>query len=130
MPTDKAERRSFPRVDEPSFDTPTHEQAAEQRAHRRYEYRVAVGILGSWPQSGTTLNISRGGVKVGFAEPVPGPRKGQWCAVRFLDAGDELRPHYMVGTVRRVEVTEEGCLVAIKFDAPLELLKVPHRPSP
>ena len=81
------------------------------------------------PKSGATVNISRGGVKVSFAEPVPGSRKGQVCGLRFLDAGEELRPHYVVGTVRRVEATEEGCLVAIKFDAPLEVLKVSHRPS-
>ena len=129
MPTDEAEPRRFPRIEKPSFDTPESEQATERRAHPRYQYQVAVGILGLRPRSGVTADISRGGVKVGLADPVSDSAKGQQCGLRFLDAGEELRPHYVVGTVRRVEATEEGCFVGIEFDAPLEALELSDRPS-
>ncbi len=125
MPKDEAGQRRFERIGEPSFEPPESEQAAERRVYPRHEYQVDVGILGLYPTSGVTLDISRGGVKIGLAEPVSDAAKGQQCAIRFLDAGEELWPHYVVGTVRRVKATEEGCLVGIEFDAPLEVLELP-----
>ncbi len=128
---DEAEQRRFERIGEPSFEPPESEQAAERRVYPRHQYQVDVGIsglyvgiLGLYPTSGVTLDISLGGVKISLTEPVSDAAKGQPCAVRFLDAGEELRPHYVLGTVRRVEATKEGCVVGIEFDAPLEALEL------
>ena len=102
--------------------TANSEVGAEQRVHPRHEYQIAVGIMGLLPTSGVTVDISRGGVKVGLPERVPENILGETVAVRFLNVGDEVKPHYMVGTVRRVEATEQGCFVGIKFVAPLEVV--------
>ena len=101
----------------------------EQRVHPRHDYQVAVGILWLHPTTGVTLDISRSGVKVGLAEPVPDSAKGQRCGIRFLDAGEELRPHYVVGTVQRVETGSEGSFVAIQFVTPLEILDLEDQPA-
>ena len=126
MPMDEAEQGRLERIGEPSFETPESEQAAERRAYPRHEYRVdVVWMFGLDPTGGVTLNMSQGGAKVSLAAPVSAAAEGHTCGIRFLDAGEELGPHYVVGTVRRVETTNEGCLVAIEFDSPLEVLEPP-----
>ncbi len=125
MPMDEEDQGRFERIGEPSLETPQSEQAAERRVSQRHEYRGAVvWMMGSYPTSGVTLDTSLHGVKVSLKTPLSDAAKGLRCGVGFLDAVEGSRPHYAVGTVRRVEATKEGCFVGIEFDSPLEALEL------
>ena len=90
--------KRFERIGEPSFETPESEQAPERRAYPRHEYRVdVVWMFGLDPTGGVTLDISAGGVLISLAAPVSDAAEGHTCGVHFLNAGEELRPHYVVG---------------------------------
>ena len=107
------------------------ESRAERRLFPRHDYdcHVDVGILGHHPTNGVTVDISRGGVKVSIDEPVGNTARGETCGVRFLNAAEELRPHYAVGIVRRVESDAERCVLAIQFTNPLAVLEVSDEAS-
>lgn len=96
----------------------------ERRIHPRHDVRVAVGILGMYPTSGITVDISRGGVKVAAEERIDPAARGETCGVRFLDAGEAIAPDYVLGVVLRVEEDNGGSAVAIQFATPLEVLEV------
>ena len=126
MPMDEADQTRSKKIGEGALETPESDQVAERRAYPRHKYRVdVVWMFGLDPTGGVTLDVSRGGVLVRLAAPVSDTAEGHTCGVRFLNAGAELKPHYVVGTVRRLEATEEGCLVGIEFNAPLEVLGLP-----
>ena len=109
------ERRAYPR-----FEFPLHD-----------EQRVTVGALGSRPTNGVVVNISRGGVKVRLDRMVFGKRRGpERFALNFLNAGEKLRPHSVMGIVRNVSEGEtERPFVAIEFVEPLEILDLTRRRS-
>ena len=114
--TPPTERRGYPR-----FEFPLHD-----------EQRVTVGSFGSGPTTnGVVVNISRGGVKVRLDRMVLKRRQGtQWCLLRFLDAGEKLRPHSLIGIVRNVGEDEtERPFATIEFGQPLELLDLTQRRS-
>ena len=107
----------------------TRKRPTERRAYPRFEFpreesqRVTVGPLGFRLTNGVVVNISRGGVKVRLDRMVFGEGQGEECLLRFLDAGEELRPHSVVGIVRNVsEDGTERPFVTIEFEQPLELL--------
>lgn len=92
---------------------------------------MEVSILGlPDPKTGASVDISMGGIKVDLAEELGEDLDGEPCAVRFLNAGEELLPHYVVGTVRRVESYKQGSLLAVEFARPLDLLDLGARALP
>ncbi len=108
----------------------TRKHPTERRAYPRVELRpkdwlrVTVGPLRFKLTQGFVLNISRGGIKVRLSHMVfRGEHGGEECLVRFLDAGEKIRPHSSIGIVRSVgdEQTERP-FVTIEFVPPLELL--------
>ena len=109
----------------------------ERRAYPRFilrpkaRLRVTVGALGSRPTNGVVVNISRGGVKVRLDRMVFGKRRGlERFALNFLNAGEKLRPHSVMGIVRNVSEGEtERPFVAIEFVQPLEILDLMRQRS-
>ena len=79
-------------------------------------------FLDTKPLIGIPIDISRGGLKVRFANSIRDDAEGQECFLRFTEIGDELRPHSTFGTLRRVETQMGYVLVAIEFAGPLENL--------
>jgi len=68
---------------------------------------------------GVTVNLSLGGMLARVQEDI---EDGSHCLVRFVNAGDCVRPDLRWGLVIRT-VREDGtCEVAVKFDVPLEFL--------
>ena len=107
----------------------TRKRPTDRRAYPRCEFppeesqRVTVGPLGFRRTNGVVVNISRGGVKVRLDRMVFGEGQGEECLLRFLDAGEELRPHTVIGIVRNVnEDRTERPFFTIEFGQPLELL--------
>jgi len=82
---------------------------------------IEVGLSGSVTAEGVTINISRGGMLAAIDRSLP--LRGR-CSVRFLDAGETVKPAQTTGFVRRVTPREDGYLVGIQFDEPLESLDV------
>lgn len=114
---------------------------------------VLVAAAGTGTLPGRVIDISRGGARIvlddqasgspghafgspgrasrspGRASGSPGgpsgSQEGTECFVRLLDAGEELRPHGVAGTVRR-HVDEAGSAqVAVEFREPLRFFTVP-----
>jgi len=70
--------------------------------------------------SGITLNLSRGGMLAQIEQGIL--RHGRYL-IRFLGAGQSLRPEIMWGRVRRSRAADSGWEVGIEFDTPLEILR-------
>lgn len=83
-------------------------------------------FLGTKPFIGIPIDISQGGLKARFANPIRDNAEGQECFLRFTEVGEELRPHSTVGRVRRVETQMGYVLVAIELADPLENLDLPQ----
>ena len=98
---------------------------AERRGSERFpaSYGVRFEIDG-YTQSmkpffatGTTLNVSRGGLMARVDRPLP---LGVRCTLLF-DEHDVVEPSRDVaGKVVRSDRTSTGCFVAIEFDSPLD----------
>jgi hypothetical protein len=71
--------------------------------------------------SGSTRNVSRGGLLAALDAPVS---EGSICKVFLHDAADQVRPHHVAGRVVRCEEDGEKFLVAVEFDHPLTRLQV------
>ena len=82
---------------------------------------IEVGVSGSTTAGGTTINISRGGMLAAVDRMLP--LRGR-CTIRFIDAGDKIRPAETSGQILRVTAREGDYLVGIAFDTPLETLRV------
>jgi len=115
----------------------TRKRPTERRAHPRFEFppeesqRVTVGPLGFRLTNGAVVNISRGGVKVRLDRMIFAEGQGEECLLRFLDPGEELRPHTVIGIVRNVnEDGTERPLFTIEFGQPLELLGLDEGKGP
>ncbi len=102
----------------------------ERRRYPRVDYRLPIGLKvvrsdgylqTEGPSvSGVTVNISTGGAVARLDEVMPDITE---CIIRFYHAGDLIEPERTTGTVVRVERGGNGCLVAVRFDTPLEFLQ-------
>lgn len=72
------------------------------------------------PISGITLNLSRGGM---LAQIEQGALRHGRYLIRFLGAGQNVRPEIVWGRVRRSRTAAAGWEVGIEFDSPLEILR-------
>lgn len=108
---------------------------ADRRACPRYQIPttagliVAIGAPGFRPTDGVTFNISLGGLLARLSQKTFEGSEGTECLVRFLEVGDELKPHSMLGTIRRVEIRNGYFFVAVEFLEFLENLNLPGGPA-
>ena len=73
----------------------------------------------SFHTRGVTSNLSRGGMEARIEDVVA---EGNHCLVRFLHTDGKITPELRWGLVLRSTPSGEGCVVAVKFDNPLETL--------
>ena len=99
-------------------------ESGDRRNYPRHRYQAPVAIRGLNPGAGVTTDISRGGVRVLVAGWVSDDAEGHACAVRFMGPGDEVKPGYAGGVVRRVRASAGSCEVGIAFDNPLRVLSL------
>ncbi len=90
-------------------------EGRDRRVYPRHPYQAPVAIRGFNPGAGVTADISRSGVRVFVAGWVSEDAEGHPCAVRFMGPGDEVRPAYAGGVVRRVRAAAGTCEVSIVF---------------
>ena len=101
----------------------------ERRAHPRVDLafdlriNIAIGAAGSKPAIGSTVNVSRGGLLATVNRRVP---LLSHCVIQFegAEAKKRISPTEVHGVVLRVTPRKNEFLVAIMFDAPLDVLKV------
>ncbi len=105
-------------------------EGRDRRDYPRHRYQAPVAIRGLNPGAGVTTDISRGGVRVLLAGWVSEDAEGHVCAVRFMGSGDDVKPVYAVGAVRRVRAVAGSSEVSIVFDDPLRVLSVAHEMNP
>ncbi len=95
----------------------------DRRGYPRRGYQAPVAIRGLKPGAGVTADISHSGVRVFVAGWVSEDAEGHACAVRFMGPGDDVKPVYAPGVVRRVRAAASTCEVSIAFDDPLRVLR-------
>jgi hypothetical protein len=107
------------------------EQSPNRRAHSRLSAGYPIQLqppyngfsnsdLTQLPISGITLNLCRGGM---LAQIDQGTLRHGRYLIRFLGAGENVRPEIMWGRVRRSRAADGTWEVGIEFDSPLERLK-------
>ncbi len=99
-------------------------ESRDRRDYPRHLYQAPVAITGLAPGAGVTTDISRSGVRVLIAGWVSEDAEGHPCAVRFMGLGDQVKPEYAGGVVRRVCAAAGTCEVSIAFDKPLRVLNL------
>ncbi len=110
---------------------PIAEESVNRRLFRRLAAKYPIQLqppydefsnsdLTKLPISGITLNLSRGGMLIQIDQGVL--RHGRYL-VRFLGAGQNVRPEIIWGRVRRSRSADNGWEVGVEFDSPLELLR-------
>ena len=72
--------------------------------------------------NGVTINISRGGI-LALLEDEIGTGSDSHCLVCFIDASNVVEPQIRWGIALRSKQVAKGYEVAIKFQAPLQILK-------
>jgi hypothetical protein len=71
--------------------------------------------------TGTTIDISRGGMLVSVKQEV---LPGAHCAVHFLDSKGMIEPERITGRVRRSAKVNNAFHLAMEFDTQLDKLDV------
>lgn len=101
----------------------TEERRSEERFPASLGLKVEIDGYSDSMQpffaSGSTLNVSRGGLLARVDRPVPLSAK---CSVLFETAEADRGLSEISGKVVRSENAATGCFVAIRFDDPLEEL--------
>ncbi len=71
--------------------------------------------------SGLSTNLSRGGMAAWVGQEISGETD---CIVRFFNARGRLKPDLAWGRIRRVDERQDGFVVGVEFDMPLEFLRL------
>lgn len=71
--------------------------------------------------SGTTRNVSRGGLLASLDAPVS---EDSVCRVFLHDSADQIRPRHIAGRVVRCQESNGAFLIAVEFDQPLTRLQI------
>jgi hypothetical protein len=114
---------------EPEAPEPAAADPADKRSYERvkvaYEIHIEASLsLGGHEvmrleQTGTTFDISRGGMMVRVKQDVlPGAR----CDVHFVDPKAKIEPARITGRVRRSSKVRDAFNLALEFDQPLARL--------
>ena len=116
---DPAERRTAERHDVPGLLEVEVELFGYQRKARLFGTGTKLDPSKKFQTVGMTVNLSLGGMLACVQDEV---EEGSHCLVRFINAGDCVRPELRWGLVLRTVCEEGTCMVAVKFDVPLEYL--------
>jgi len=77
--------------------------------------------------SGLSTDISRGGMGAWIGHEIPDRTD---CIVRFFNSRGRLKPELAWGVIRRIERRQDGFVVGIEFDTPLEFLRLAESSRP
>ena len=103
----------------------------ERREYPRFhigspsELMAIVGVHGTSPSKAEVVDISLGGAKIHLLEGDGEMMEGETCYVRFLGASATISPDGAFASVRRVEGEGGAPYIAVEFENPLEVLKLP-----
>lgn len=114
----RLERRSEERHDIPGLLAVEIELFGYQRDARSLGFRRAPEADKKIHSSGTTVNLSLGGMLARVGDPVV---EGSHCLVRFVNAGESVQPELRWGVALRCKEVAPGAFeVAVQFSSPLE----------
>ncbi len=71
--------------------------------------------------SGLSTDLSRGGLSAWIGQEIPDRTD---CIVRFFNSRGRLKPELAWGVIRRLEQRQDGFVVGVEFDTPLEFLRL------
>ncbi len=77
--------------------------------------------------SGLSTDLSRGGMAAWVAQEIDGETD---CIVRFFNARGRLKPDLTWGRICRVDRRQDGFVVGVEFDMPLEFLRLAEASQP
>lgn len=103
----------------------------ERRSYRRHGLRYPIELeaelrgfsfaLSRFAVSAVTVNISRGGMLVRADQAVPPQAR---CLVRFVGTAGRVEPEILWGEVRWSRLEEGDFLLGIRFETPLQTLRI------
>jgi hypothetical protein len=119
---DSAERRQTDRHDVPGLVEVEIEMFGYQRDGRQFGIGTTPDASYKIHTFGRTVNLSLGGMLARVADAIS---EGSHCLVRFINAGEGIRPELRWGMAMRCEEVEPGTFeIAVRFDSALERLDV------
>jgi CheY-like chemotaxis protein len=71
--------------------------------------------------SGLSTDVSRGGMSAWVGHEIPDRTD---CIVRFFNSRGHLKPELAWGVIRRVDRRQDGFVLGVEFDTPLEFLRL------
>ena len=74
--------------------------------------------------SGLSTDVSRGGLSAWIGQEIPDRTD---CIVRFFNSRGRLKPELAWGVIRRLEARQDGFVIGVEFDTPLEFLRLSER---
>jgi CheY-like chemotaxis protein len=77
--------------------------------------------------SGLSTDVSRGGMGAWVGHEIPDRTD---CIVRFFNSRGRLKPELAWGVIRRLDRRQDGFVVGVEFDTPLEFLRLAEGGKP
>lgn len=77
--------------------------------------------------SGLSMDVSRGGMSAWVGQEIPDHAD---CIVRFFNSRGRLKPELAWGTICRIQRRQDGFVIGIEFDTPLEFLRLAEAGKP
>ena len=71
--------------------------------------------------SGLSTDVSRGGLSAWIGQEIPDRTD---CIVRFFNSRGRVKPELAWGVIRRLESRQDGFVIGVEFDTPLEFLRL------
>jgi CheY-like chemotaxis protein len=71
--------------------------------------------------SGLSTDVSRGGMSAWIGHEIPDRTD---CIVRFYNSRGRLKPALAWGVIRRIDRRQDGFVIGVEFDTPLEFLRL------
>jgi len=71
--------------------------------------------------SGLSTDVSRGGMCAWVGHEIPDRTD---CIVRFFNSRGRLKPELAWGVIRRIDRRQDGFVIGVEFDTPLEFLRL------
>ena len=71
--------------------------------------------------SGLSTDVSRGGMSAWVGHEIPARTD---CIVRFFNSRGRLKPELAWGVIRRIDRRQDGFVLGVEFDTPLEFLRL------
>lgn len=77
--------------------------------------------------SGLSTDVSRGGMSAWVDHEIPDRTD---CIVRFFNSRGRLKPQLAWGVIRRIDRRQDGFVLGVEFDTPLEFLRLAESGRP